>query len=138
MKLPVIEDFLEGRSAADEMPERTRGLTGDEPVVLEARALSKTFYFREGLMRRELKAVKGASFRIAARTLGLVGESGSGKTTVALMLARLHQATAGEVLFDGRTSSVEGRAANPNKRRIQIVFQNPYASLNPRFTAGRS
>jgi len=139
MKLPVIEDFLEGRSAADEMPERTRGLTGDEPVVLEARALSKTFYLKEGLMRRKaIPAVKDASFRIVrGRTLGLVGESGSGKTTLALMLVRLQQATSGQVLFEGRNVLVpEARQNLELKRRIQIVFQNPYASLNPRFTAG--
>ena len=139
MKLPVIEDFLEGRSAADEMPERTRGLTGDEPVVLEARALSKTFYLREGLMRRKaIPAVKDASFRIVrGRTLGLVGESGSGKTTLALMLVRLQQATSGQILFEGRNVLVpEARQNLELKRRIQIVFQNPYASLNPRFTAG--
>jgi peptide/nickel transport system ATP-binding protein len=88
---------------------------------------------------RELKAVKSASFRIAkGKTLGVVGESGSGKTTVALLVARLHQATAGQVLFDGR-NLLEGGSKNflPYKRRIQIVFQNPYASLNPRFTVGQ-
>jgi peptide/nickel transport system ATP-binding protein len=83
--------------------------------------------------------VKGASFRIAkGKTLGVVGESGSGKTTVALLVARLHQATGGEVLFEGRNLlEVDAAASMPYKRRIQIVFQNPYASLNPRFTVGQ-
>jgi len=68
----------------------------------------------------------------------VVGESGSGKTTVALLVARLHQASGGEVLFEGRNLlEVDARAAMPYKRRIQIVFQNPYASLNPRFTVGQ-
>jgi len=137
-RLPVIEDFMGADRPADG-GERRRGLTGAEPIVLEAKGLAKSFYFREGLLRqRELKAVKGASFRIAkGKTLGVVGESGSGKTTVALLVARLHQATGGEVRFDGRDLlKVGSKAAMPYKRRIQIVFQNPYASLNPRFHGG--
>src|SRR3954452_12631728 len=147
-RLPVIDDFLGSglesthrhASIQDLTPERKRGLRGDEPTLLEAKGLAKSFYFREGLLRQhELKAVKGAAFRIAkGKTLGVVGESGSGKTTVALLVARLHQATAGEVRFQGHDLlKIEGRAAMPYKRRIQIVFQNPYASLNPRFTVGQ-
>ena len=138
-RLPVIDDFLkEGRAPATQ--ERHRGITGAEPILLEAKGLAKSFYFREGFFRqRELKAVKGASFRIPkGKTLGVVGESGSGKTTVALLVARLHEATAGEVRFEGRDLlKVDAKAAMPYKRRIQIVFQNPYASLNPRFTVGQ-
>ena len=72
------------------------------------------------------------------KTLGLVGESGSGKTTVGLTLMRLHEATSGEALFEGR--DILGMSAKeflPYKRRIQIIFQNPYASLNPRFIVGQ-
>ena len=137
-RLPVIDDFLTGKGPPG--GERRRGLTGGEPALLEARGLAKSFYFREGFFRsRELKAVKGASFRIAkGKTLGVVGESGSGKTTVALLVARLHQATAGEVRFEGRDLlAIDAREAMPYKRRIQIVFQNPYASLNPRFTVAQ-
>jgi peptide/nickel transport system ATP-binding protein len=137
-RLPVIEDFFRGVKPGTE--ERRRGLRGDEPALLEARGLAKSFYFREGLLRRrELKAVKNASFRIArGKTLGVVGESGSGKTTVALLVARLHQASAGEVFFEGKNLLALGpKEAMPYKRRIQIVFQNPYASLNPRFTVGQ-
>ena len=137
-RLPVIDDFLTG--SGPKPGERKRGLRGDEPPLLEARALAKSFYFREGILRtRELKAVKGASFRIAkGKTLGVVGESGSGKTTVGLLLARLHQATAGEVRFNGtELLKLPAKELMPYKRRIQIVFQNPYASLNPRFTVGQ-
>ena len=137
-RLPVIDDFLGGKGPPG--GERQRGLRGDEPALLEAKVLAKSFYFREGLFRqRELKAVKGASFRIAkGKTLGVVGESGSGKTTVALLVARLHQATGGEVRFEGRDLlAIDAREAMPYKRRIQIVFQNPYASLNPRFTVAQ-
>jgi peptide/nickel transport system ATP-binding protein len=137
-RLPVIEDFLTGTGT--KTGERQRGLTGNEPPLLEAKGLAKSFYFREGFFgRRELKAVKGASFRIAkGKTLGVVGESGSGKTTVALLVARLHEATGGEVRFERRDLlAIDAREAMPYKRRIQIVFQNPYASLNPRFTVGQ-
>jgi peptide/nickel transport system ATP-binding protein len=139
-RLLTIDDFMGIRAPSPNSGERKRGLRGDEPTLIEAKGLAKSFYFREGWLRKhELKAVKGASFRIAkGKTLGVVGESGSGKTTVALLVARLHEATGGEVRFDGRDLlKVEGRAAMPYKRRIQIVFQNPYASLNPRFTVGQ-
>jgi len=138
-RLPVIDDFMGDAPRAD-VGERRRGLSGNEPTLLEAKGLAKSFYFREGLLKqRELKAVKSASFRVAkGKTLGVVGESGSGKTTVALLVARLHEATGGEVRFDGRDLlKLEPGAAMPYKRRIQIVFQNPYASLNPRFTVGQ-
>ena len=138
-RLPVIDDFM-GDAPRVDSGERRRGLSGNEPTLLEAKGLAKSFYFREGLLKqRELKAVKGASFRVAkGKTLGVVGESGSGKTTVALLVARLHQATGGEVRFDGRDLlKIDPPAAMPYKRRIQIVFQNPYASLNPRFTVGQ-
>ncbi len=139
LRLAVLEDFVDGRPAA-EMPERPRGLRGDEEPVLEVRHLAKSFHFREGLFgRREFKAVRDATFRLArGKTLGVVGESGSGKTTLALALMRLTPASGGEVLFEGRDLlSMSPEAAMPYKRRMQIVFQNPYASLNPRFTAGQ-
>jgi peptide/nickel transport system ATP-binding protein len=83
--------------------------------------------------------VKDVSFRLAkGKTLGLVGESGSGKTTVGLTLMRLHEATTGEALFEGRDLlSMSPKEFMTYKRRIQIIFQNPYASLNPRFTIGQ-
>jgi peptide/nickel transport system ATP-binding protein len=72
------------------------------------------------------------------KTLGIVGESGSGKSTLALVLMRLHEATGGQVLFEGRDwFGLPERELMAAKGRMQIVFQNPYASLNPRFTAGQ-
>jgi peptide/nickel transport system ATP-binding protein len=104
------------------------------------RGLSKKFEMKEGLFKkREVAAVKDASFKLArGKTLGLVGESGSGKTTVGLTLMRLHSASGGEVLFDGvDLLKLSEKNMMAYKRRIQIVFQNPYASLNPRFTVGQ-
>ncbi len=139
MRLPIVEDFLGSPSFSEDTTQRVRGRREDDEIVLEARQISKSFYFREGLFgKRELKAVKAASFKLAkGKTLGIVGESGSGKTTLGLLLVRLHQASGGEVLFDGKDLlSLSARSAMRYKPRIQIVFQNPYASLNPRFTVG--
>jgi peptide/nickel transport system ATP-binding protein len=139
-RLPVIDDFMSGHpvSYAD-APERPRGLTGAETIILDVEGLSKSFYSREGLFgKREFKAVNNVSFKLAkGKTLGLVGESGSGKTTVGLTLMRLHEATAGRALFEGRDIlALSTKEFMDYKRRIQIIFQNPYASLNPRFTVG--
>jgi peptide/nickel transport system ATP-binding protein len=140
MRLPVIDDYIAGGGAVLDQPQRRRGTEpGDVPVLVVER-LSKSFFFREGLFgKREFKAVKDVSFTLArGKTLGVVGESGSGKTTVGLTLLRLHQATSGTALFEGRDLiAMPEREYMPYKRRIQIIFQNPYASLNPRFTVGQ-
>ncbi|MES2564995.1 MAG: dipeptide ABC transporter ATP-binding protein [Pseudomonadota bacterium] len=142
-KLPVIDDFLDAPAIADpttEPPQRKRGLHGDESVILEARHLTKTFYRRAGLLRKLAEhAVQDATFTLAqGKTLGIVGESGSGKTTLALMLMRLLSASNGQVFFEGRDLlHADAGSVLELKRRIQIVFQNPYASLNPRFTVGQ-
>jgi peptide/nickel transport system ATP-binding protein len=140
MRLPVIDDYMSGHAAPAHFDERPRGVAPDDPVILDVRNLSKSFWSREGLFgKREFRAVKDVSFRLRkGRTLGLVGESGSGKTTVGLTLMRLHEATGGEALFEGSDILKMSPAQfMPYKRRIQIIFQNPYASLNPRFTIGQ-
>ena len=138
MRLPVIDDFLSGNSVMN-LAERKRGRQAGEPIVLEVKNLTKTFFLKEGLFgKRAVPAVKTVSFQLAkGRTLGLVGESGSGKSTVGLTLMRLHEATGGEVLFEGKNLlSLSDKEMMAYRRRIQIIFQNPYASLNPRFTVG--
>ncbi len=137
-RLPVIDDVMQGRSAAPRPP---KPRDPNAPVVLEVRSLAKSFWLREGLFgRREFKAVRDVSFKLRrGHTLGVVGESGSGKTTMGLTLLRLHEPTAGEVLFDGRDLlRLSDAERQTMRRRIQIVFQNPYASLNPRFTIGQT
>jgi len=139
-RLAVIEDFMDPDKHPEEPQERARGVSGGEPIILEVRNLGKSFYSREGLFgSREFKAVQGVSFKLPrGKTLGVVGESGSGKTTVGLTLMRLHEATEGVALFEGHDILAMPKAEfKPYKRRIQIVFQNPYASLNPRFTVGQ-
>ena len=140
-RLPVIDDFMTGDGAGpQDIPERARGLNPGDAVVLEVKNLGKSFFSREGIFgKREFKAVKDVSFTLArGKTLGLVGESGSGKTTIGLTLMRLHEATTGEALFDGRDIlAMSPKEFMQYKRRIQIIFQNPYASLNPRFIVGQ-
>ena len=110
-----------------------------QPVILEVQNLRKIFP-RSGawFKRDDFVAVEDVTFKLhKGQTVGLVGESGSGKTTVGLCLLRLHQATAGKVLFDGKDLlAMSAQDFAKYKRRLQIVFQNPYASLNPRFTVG--
>jgi peptide/nickel transport system ATP-binding protein len=136
-RLLVIDDHMAGRAAQGSGKTKV----ADAPVVLEVKALAKSFFIKEGLFgKREFKAVKGVNFQLRkGHTLGVVGESGSGKTTMGLTLLRLHEPTGGEVLFDGKNLlGLSGAEWNKMRRRIQIVFQNPYASLNPRFTVGQT
>ena len=139
-RLAVIDDFMADGSIMDSSSEEaTRGLSPSDEIVLEVKNLNKEFVSREGLFgKRVMRAVKDVSFTLPrGKTVGLVGESGSGKTTVGLTIMRLHQASAGEVLFMGQDLlKMSKREQMPFKRRIQIIFQNPYASLNPRFVVG--
>lgn len=147
-RLPVTSDFMrqednvlvEQSFDVSEIPQRKRGLNVDEQIILEVKDLKKSFYSRKGLFgKEEFQAVKGVSFKLAkGKTLGLVGESGSGKTTVGLLLMRLHEATGGEALIEGKDIlSLTEKEFAKYQRKIQIIFQNPYASLNPRFTIGQ-
>jgi peptide/nickel transport system ATP-binding protein len=136
-RLMVIDDHIAGRSDGDAAVAKNP----DAPVVLEVRSLAKSFWLRQGLFgKREFKAVQNVNFQLRrGHTLGVVGESGSGKTTMGLTLLRLHEPTGGEVIFDGRNLlTLSDRERLAMRRRIQIVFQNPYASLNPRFTIGQT
>jgi peptide/nickel transport system ATP-binding protein len=139
-RLAVIDDFMADGSVMDSAKEEaTRGLSSDDEIILEVKGLNKEFVSREGLFgKRVMRAVKDVSFVLPkGKTVGLVGESGSGKTTVGLTIMRLHQASSGEVLFKGQDLlKMSKKDQMPFKRRIQIIFQNPYASLNPRFVVG--
>jgi len=134
-RLPVVADFVNG--VQSNVGNRTRGSSLSDSFVLEARHLQKQFTLRAGLFKRQyINAVENVSFKLPrGKTLGIVGESGSGKSTTALLLMRLLQATAGEVEFAGSDIlKLDQKELLRIRRRIQIVFQNPYASLNPRFT----
>jgi peptide/nickel transport system ATP-binding protein len=136
-RLMVIDDHIAGRDASSSF----KAKDCNAPVVLEVRSLAKSFWLKQGLFgKREFKAVQNVNFKLRkGHTLGVVGESGSGKTTMGLTLLRLHEPTGGEVIFDGQNLLKLGdRERQLMRRRIQIVFQNPYASLNPRFTIGQT
>ncbi|MGE8543259.1 MAG: ABC transporter ATP-binding protein [Acinetobacter johnsonii] len=149
MRLPMISDFMQQKGDdyiethtidVESLQQRSRGLTGQEAVILDVRDLKKSFYSRKGLFgKEEFQAVKGVSFQLAkGKTLGLVGESGSGKTTIGLLLMRLQAATGGKALFEGQDIlAMSEKEFARYQRKIQIIFQNPYASLNPRFTVGQ-
>lgn len=149
MRLPMISDFMQQKGDdyietnsidVESLQQRSRGLTGQDEIILDVRDLKKSFYSRKGLFgKEEFQAVKGVSFQLAkGKTLGLVGESGSGKTTIGLLLMRLQEATGGKALFEGQDIlAMSEKEFARYQRKIQIIFQNPYASLNPRFTVGQ-
>jgi len=110
-------------------------------ALLRVRDLVKRFPVRSGLLQRQtgqVHAVEGVSFDLhAGTTLGLVGESGCGKSTTGRCVLRLLEPTAGEVRFDGRdTGTLSAAARRSLAREMQIIFQDPFASLNPRMTVG--
>ncbi|MEY4751766.1 MAG: hypothetical protein RIQ60_3980 [Pseudomonadota bacterium] len=138
------------RSARPAPPAASPALTPDgstavdaaAPPLLRVHELARHFELRGGGLwrRKRFQALQGVSFELArGRTLGVVGESGSGKSTLGLTLLGLHAASAGRVEFDGQeVHSLRGAARQALRRRVQIVFQNPYASLNPRWTVAQA
>ena len=142
-RLTVIDEQIAGGTASSTTASAAPAAAKDPnaPVVLQVKSLAKSFFIKQGLFgKREFKAVQGVSFQLRrGHTLGVVGESGSGKTTMGLTLLRLHEPTGGEVIFDGQNLlTLSHRERQAMRRRIQIVFQNPYASLNPRLSIGQT
>ena len=111
-------------------------------IILEVRNLVKHFQVSGGLFggaSGTVRAVDGVSFSIKrGETLGLVGESGCGKTTTGRCILQLERPTSGEVIFEGQDlTKLDGRALREVRRKIQVIFQDPYSSLNPRMTVGQ-
>ncbi len=127
-------------SVPSQVPRPARDPSSDQ-IVLETRDLCKT-YGGGGLLKRgrEVKAAQDVSISlIKGRTLGIVGESGSGKSTVARCIMRLIDPSSGEIVVGGTDiATLSQRALKPERRKIQIVFQDPMRSLNPRIEIGQS
>ena len=115
----------------------------DNATILQVENLKKYFPVRRGFFQRIaswVRAVENVSFIIrAGKTLGLVGESGCGKTTVARLILKLLEADQGKIIFDGKDiTDLTEAEMKPLRKEIQIIFQDPYGSLNPRMTIGSS
>ena len=126
---------------ATALPEGATTVPEGEEPLLRVRDLRVWFPIRKGFFGRvkdHVKAVDGVDFDVyRGQTLGLVGESGCGKTTTGRAILRLQERTGGQILFEGRdVAGLRGAALKEWRRRVQIVFQDPYASLNPRMTIG--
>ena len=127
-------------AAVPELAVHPRPPITDNFPLLDARGIVKTYVSGSWPRRREVHAVKEASLVVRPKeTVGIVGESGSGKSTLARCIARLIDPSAGEIHANGRSvAHLRGRLLSPFRRDVQVIFQDPYRSLNPRQTVGAS
>ncbi|MBK5270774.1 MAG: ABC transporter ATP-binding protein [Bacteroidia bacterium] len=146
-KLPVVSDFLERKSETRNLKSETPPPASDIKLqtssLLQVQNLSVWFPSKKTLFGRPIdfiKAVDAISFDVTkGETLGLVGESGCGKTTLGRTLLRLIEPTAGKIIYNGVDLTAKKRdELRPLRKEIQIIFQDPYSSLNPRLTIGHS
>ena len=151
-RLPVIADFIENENNSEinthvsnklsttEIDEQLKKLE-QQKNILEVKNLTVQFPSKKNFLGQStefLNAVDNISFEVRqSETLGLVGESGCGKTTLGKTILRLNQPAEGEILFDGKNIfDLQGADLMDFRKRIQIIFQDPYSSLNPRMTIG--
>lgn len=152
-QLPTVQEFLKdtdltitkhkvGHLVSAEAYSLRQELLADRKVLVEVRGLTKDYGGRGGLFSRgsTTRAVDGVTFDIRqGETLGLVGESGCGKSTLGKVMLRLLPATNGQVLYDGTDLlTINNRQMRTLRKQVQMIFQDPYASLNPKMTVGRA
>jgi peptide/nickel transport system ATP-binding protein len=147
-RLPVVSDFMtaDGQEKifnVDSLKQQkmTRQVSDKQSVLLEIKNVEKHFPLKKGFfggVQSWVKAVDDVTLTVRrGRTLGLVGESGCGKTTLGRTILRLIEPTSGKIIYDGTDLTTLGRQAlRAMRRKMQIIFQDPYASLNPRMTIG--
>ena len=154
-RLPIVKEFLDGQwKGGKEQIMRDLQITDEErqthlkqlysqKPLLKVEGLKTWYPLRKGVLSRvydHVKAVDDVSLEVfEGETLGLVGESGCGKTTLGRSILRLAEPTGGKVWFDGiEVTALEGQALRDFRKQAQIVFQDPYSSLNPRITIGEA
>ncbi len=148
-RLPMVSDFMDedGKEKVfddSNVKDRIiRPLESSNQPLVEVKDVKKHFPIRGGLfgtVKDHVKAVDGVSVNVyKGRTLGLVGESGCGKTTLGRTILRLIEPTDGQIIYDGKDiTNIDKSEMREMRKRMQIIFQDPYASLNPRMTVGSS
>ncbi|TPN87959.1 ABC transporter ATP-binding protein [Aquimarina algicola] len=145
-KLPTITDFLENKRldsqiiTVEERKEHHHKLY-NQPPLLEVLNVKKSYFSKVGLFKTsEFKAVDDVSFKLyEGETLGLVGESGCGKSTLGNTILQLDKATSGQIIYKGQDiTALSSSAIKTLRKEIQIIFQDPFASLNPRLSVGKA
>jgi len=145
-KLPTVSDFLKGTPLSSPVSAATRAKQHQEiyakTPLLEIKNAQKEYYAKVSFFGKTetLKAVNDISFKIyEGETLGLVGESGCGKSTLGNLILQLDKATSGQIFYKGKDlTQLKTRELRKLRRDIQIIFQDPYSSLNPRLTVGQA
>ncbi|AGS71945.1 ABC transporter ATP-binding protein [Streptomyces collinus] len=139
-KTDAVEDAA-GKAAIPQQASAPEGGSAEREVLLRVKGLTKHFPIKKGLLQRQVgavKAVDGIDFEVRkGETLGVVGESGCGKSTMGRVITRLQDPTSGTIEFEGRDiTRLSTGQMRPMRRDVQMIFQDPYGSLNPRHTIG--
>ncbi|WP_339660832.1 ABC transporter ATP-binding protein [Croceibacter atlanticus] len=145
-RLPTVSDFVNNTVPAETISDNERRLFRkqlfEQKPLLEVVNIDKEFYSNAGLFSKAtiVKAVNNVSFKVyEGETLGLVGESGCGKSTLGNVILQLHKATKGKVFYKGEDiTKLKGKALRVLRKDIQLIFQDPFSSLNPRITVGKA
>ena len=145
-RLPTVSDFVNNTVPTETISDNERRLFRkqlfEQKPLLEVVNIDKEFYSNAGLFNKAtiVKAVNNVSFKVyEGETLGLVGESGCGKSTLGNVILQLHKATKGKVFYKGEDiTKLKSKALRVLRKDIQLIFQDPFSSLNPRITVGKA